>query len=889
VTFHARRRRIGRLPDRRTVNRVIAVLISISIGVVLLTSAPPVHAFARVGALTLEAMPDSAVIDAANGFAYFGTETYPGIVVKVRLSDFTSVGALALNPGEDVLSSAVIDTVNGFAYFGTCTQPGIVVKIRLSDLTRVGTLTLNTGEDTLRSAVIDTVGGFAYFGTDTFPGKAVKVRLSDFTRAGALTLESCYLRSAVIDTVDGFAYFASRFERIDKVRLSDFTRVGTLDINIDIDGSFISAVIDTANRFAYFGMDGSPGRIVKIKLSDFTHDGTVTLNTGEDYLASAVIDAANGFAYFGTYTKPGKVVKVRLSDFTRVEAVTLDTGENGVRSAVIDVGNGFAYFGTGMLYDIPYYMRRVVKVDLDGFDFSLSNSGGISVIQGGSCSNTITATLVSGTTRRVALSASVPSEIAFAVIVSFDPSSGDLTFTSTCTVTVSSSSPRGLYQITVVGVSASGVTRSTSFTLNIIEKGTTRIVLDASPKPGYSNKPVTIFGTLLGSWRCIRDGMVIYKPVTIAAGWGFSTIATTDYYGQFSVTTNCPPTGGTYAVRATFYEDQDLRSSSTSILYEVIAKIPTSITISYIANREFAGYLTRTDTGAYLAYRPVKLTVTYLSGTTWRTDTFDLQTRHDGFWQLEFLFYWRTATIVFEGDETCAPSTATVSRSSSGSSGEGSVAPPTANPVGVDNYALATFRANSAIGSCRFVLDASPKPGYAYQSMTIFGTLLGSWRCIRDGMVVGKPVEIKTGWGFSTVLTTDYYGQFSVTTNCPAQGGTYPITATFYEDQDLTGSSTTISYEVIAKIPTTITISYVGNREFGGYLRRADTGAYLAYKPVKLTVHYLSGTSWQTATYDLQTRQDGYYSLEFLFYWNQATISFEGDETYAPSSATITR
>jgi len=192
-------------------------------------------------------------------------------------------------------------------------------------------------------------------------------------------------------------------------------------------------------------------------------------------------------------------------------------------------------------------------------------------------------------------------------------------------------------------------------------------------------------------------------------------------------------------------------------------------------------------------------------------------------------------------------------------------------------------------GTSRIELSASPKPGYINKPVNISGVMYGSWRCIRDGVAVGKPVAITAGWGFSTVLTTDYYGRFSVVTNCPSTGGTYPITATFYEDQDLAGNSTTLQYEVIAKIPTSITIGYVGNREFAGYLRRADTGGYLAYKPVRLTVTYLSGTTWQTTTYDLQTRQDGYWSLEFLFYWNRATISFEGDETYAPCIATITR
>jgi len=171
---------------------------------------------------------------------------------------------------------------------------------------------------------------------------------------------------------------------------------------------------------------------------------------------------------------------------------------------------------------------------------------------------------------------------------------------------------------------------------------------------------------------------------------------------------------------------------------------------------------------------------------------------------------------------------------------------------------------------------------------SLSGGYYGSWRRIK-GVVAGAPVEITISWGFRTNATTDDQGQFSATTTCPSTGGNYQITAKFYEAEDLTGASTTITYQVIAKIETSITISFIGNKEFAGYLTRKDTGAYLAYKPVKLTVHYLSGTMWQTTTFDLQTRQDGYYSLEFLFYWNSATITFEGDETFAPSTAIITR
>ena len=162
---------------RRLACMLVAVLFSLLFG-----ASSALANFARVGALTLnsgENFPACSVIDSAGGFAYFGTQTDPGTIVKVRLSDFTRVGVLTLNVGETFLDAAVIDPVGGFAYFGTQTGPAIVVKVRLSDFTRVGALTLNSGENQIRSAVIDPAGGFAYFGTDQprHCGEGATVRL----------------------------------------------------------------------------------------------------------------------------------------------------------------------------------------------------------------------------------------------------------------------------------------------------------------------------------------------------------------------------------------------------------------------------------------------------------------------------------------------------------------------------------------------------------------------------------------------------------------------------------------------------------------------------------------------------------------------------------------
>ena len=90
-------------------------------------------------------------MDAAKGYAYFGTYMYPGQVVKVALGSGMAapsrVGAATLNSGEDLVWSVAIDAANGYAYFGTSTSPGIVVKVALGLGTDapscVGTVTLN--------------------------------------------------------------------------------------------------------------------------------------------------------------------------------------------------------------------------------------------------------------------------------------------------------------------------------------------------------------------------------------------------------------------------------------------------------------------------------------------------------------------------------------------------------------------------------------------------------------------------------------------------------------------------------------------------------------------------------------------------------------------------
>src|SRR3989475_12335306 len=92
---------------------------------------------------------------------------------------FGRMGGLTLPPREVDFAAAVNDSAGGFAYFGTLTSPGVVVKVDLATFAVVGSLTLASGEDHLTSAVIDPAGRAHPADSGTATGRVVKVELTD--------------------------------------------------------------------------------------------------------------------------------------------------------------------------------------------------------------------------------------------------------------------------------------------------------------------------------------------------------------------------------------------------------------------------------------------------------------------------------------------------------------------------------------------------------------------------------------------------------------------------------------------------------------------------------------------------------------------------------------
>jgi hypothetical protein len=187
-------------------------------------------------------------------------------------------------------------------------------------------------------------------------------------------------------------------------------------------------------------------------------------------------------------------------------------------------------------------------------------------------------------------------------------------------------------------------------------------------------------------------------------------------------------------------------------------------------------------------------------------------------------------------------------------------------------------------GSTRITLSASPTPGYINQPVTFSGTLYGSWGPIKEGLVAGKPVRIMADWGFSAVVTTGSDGKFSTTTSCSSKGGTYPVNATFVQDSELTGSFTSMSYQVLEYIETTLSLSdryessgMGGARRFYGYLKEKNTGKPVANMKIRLTI-YSGGYGY---IFDVTTNSQGYYDYLFttnggIFTWVEARFSGSG-------------
>ena len=209
----------------------------------------------------------------------------------------------------------------------------------------------------------------------------------------------------------------------------------------------------------------------------------VYVRSGTVWTEQAMLAASNGVAYdyFGfSVAISGDTVVVGAPGhatggqaFAGQAYVYVRSGTAWTEQATLAASNGVAYdqFGWEVAIDgdtvvvgAPLHATQAGQAYVyvrTLFEYTLSNSGDITLTQGASGSNTITATLTSNSTSTISFSVSgLPS----GATASFNPTACSPTCSTTLTITTATSTPSGTYSITVAGTP---LNKTTTFTLKV--------------------------------------------------------------------------------------------------------------------------------------------------------------------------------------------------------------------------------------------------------------------------------------------------------------------------------------------------------------------------------------------------------------------------------------
>ena len=194
---------------------------------------------------------------------------------------------------------------------------------------------------------------------------------------------------------------------------------------------------------------------------------------------------------------------------------------------------------SGTAPDVGAYEFVVAAPSLD---YSLSSSGNITATQGSSGSNTIVATLSSGTAQSVSYSASgLPS----GATASFSPTSCKPTCSTTVTINTTASTPTGSSTITITG---SPLSKTTSFILTVVPSTTPPPTLTLTPSPAT----VSLTWSSANAASCTasanptNSGWNGSKPLSGTQALSVSTVGTNTF------TLSCTGVGGAVTKSASY-------------------------------------------------------------------------------------------------------------------------------------------------------------------------------------------------------------------------------------------------------------------------------------------------------------------------------------------------
>jgi hypothetical protein len=263
---------------------------------------------------------------------YFGAGGYyyTGRVVKISPGHGDDpperIDAIVLDESERRLFSVVFDSIHGYAYYGTYTTPGRIIKVAANPdmpLERIDSLILDNEHSLITAACIDLDNAFAYFFTDTDPIRVVKIALHEngppeYISSMSLDIYGEFITSFV-DSTNGYAYVGvsgNLYASLAKLKLSSGedppVMVDIIRFNYD-ERDLSCSMFYPDEGYAFFAFNGNPGRIVDVTLSQKYYIKGNKINVPEDGNAvslSFYSHSASGnlrFALYSEETQPNLV------------------------------------------------------------------------------------------------------------------------------------------------------------------------------------------------------------------------------------------------------------------------------------------------------------------------------------------------------------------------------------------------------------------------------------------------------------------------------------------------------------------------------------------------------------------------------------------------------
>lgn len=310
--------------------------------------------------------------------------------------------------------------------------------------------------------------GTSYQNTGLSPSTTYSYTVAAYDLAGNLSSQSASTSATTLNTTA-----ASPASSGNVITLVDFG--SSSSSNIFGLAGWSTVIKDVYTDYQNIG----PGGMTIVVGSNYTYNYQGVTGTPQIFNAGDKIrvtwynnsSAAVSFTPNITFTSPDRIIAGTGSWYPMTLVTVPSFG-----SATSDYSFTATTAGSYSLVNVNvnYTNNKVIvadKIDLipfgsstpSSFDYSLSNGGSRSVLQGQSASNSITVTLASGAAQAVTFSAS---GLPAGVTALFSPTSCGPSCSSTLSLSTTGSTPTGNYTVTVAATGG-GVTRSTNFPLTV--------------------------------------------------------------------------------------------------------------------------------------------------------------------------------------------------------------------------------------------------------------------------------------------------------------------------------------------------------------------------------------------------------------------------------------